>query len=383
MFKKAEGFETPLNPSEYALTNPSEKYHGRNGEWKISYSSYFHEMSTYFVRATEAMGIQFNPDFNAESTLGVGRIQTFIDANSCQRSTTERAFLPPEVRERKNLTIITGAKCIRLVIKDGTCTGAVVLHQDQEITFTAKHQVVLSCGAFDSPRILSASNIPLPGIGKNLQDHLGINCSFKIPATFDPTIKTVDSYNGSLGYAQMLYQYLMHKTGPAASNLGEAVAFYRSQLPQILNEDASAGPDAPHIELIAGPLLTHHHEGQRSPAHVRTRLDYDWSQHEWNGRYITIVPLLMNPYSRGELRFKDGGMEIDPNYLSDKRDLEVMIEAVKFVRKIVEEGYARVGVEGMEANHPSNRVQTDEDFAAYIRDNAETYYHPVGTCKVR
>jgi choline dehydrogenase-like flavoprotein len=110
--------------------------------------------------------------------------------------------------------------------------------------------------------------------------------------------------------------------------------------------------------------------------------DFDWTQFDWNGRYITIVALLLNPYSRGELRFKDGGMEIDPNYLSDQRDLDVLIEGVKMIRKIVKEGYPSVGFEGLEEVMPGEHVKTDQGIGVYVRDNAETYYHPVGTCKV-
>jgi choline dehydrogenase len=90
----------------------------------------------------------------------------------------------------------------------------------------------------------------------------------------------------------------------------------------------------------------------------------------------------MNPYSRGHLSFKDDGMEIDPKYLQDKRDLEVMVEAVRFVRKIVKEGYPKAGIEGIEEALPGEHVTSDEGIGAYIRSHSETYYHPVGTCKV-
>jgi len=75
-------------------------------------------------------------------------------------------------------------------------------------------------------------------------------------------------------------------------------------------------------------------------------------------------------------------MDIDPNYLADKRDMDVMIEAVKYIRQIVKEGYSKVGMEGMEETLPGEHVQTDEGIASFVRDNSETYYHPVGTCKV-
>jgi choline dehydrogenase len=347
----------------------------------VSYRSYFHTISSYFIQATQAIGLKFNLDFNDETTLGVGRIQTFVGSD-CARSNTEKAFLSASIRARPNLSVLTGAQCLRVVIEGERCKGAIILYRGEEIPVHASREVIVSCGAFDSPRILKASKISLAGIGQNLQDHLGINISFKIPDSFDPNIHTIDQWNGAFNKLVVLYKYLVHRTGPAASNLGEAVAFYRTELEHILKEDASSGPESPHIELIAAPVLSHHHEAQQTPGEIRTRPDFDWSRFEWHGRYITIVPLLMNPYSRGQLRFKDDGMEIDPNYLQDKRDLEVMVEAVKFVRKIVNEGYPKVGIEGIEEALPGEHVTSDEGIGAYIRSHSETYYHPVGTCKV-
>lgn len=301
------------------------------------------------------------------------------------RSNTEKAFLSPAVKARENLHILTSARCLRVIVEQGHCTGAVILYKGEEITLRARRQVIISCGAFDSPRILQASKISLPGIGKNLQDHLGINLSFKVPSNAPSDLTTIDQWNGFVNKFVTLYKYFMNKTGPAASNLGEAVAFYRTELEHILKEDMASGEEAPHVELIAAPVLTQHHEGQQSL--VRIRPDFDWKRFEFRGRYITIVPLLMNPYSRGELRFTEGeegvgGMKIDPGYLRDKRDVDVLVEGVRMVRRIVEEGYAKVGIEGMEEVVPGKHVRSNEEVEAFVRSNVETYYHPVGTCKV-
>jgi len=328
------------------------------------------------------VGLKYNPDFNGETTLGVGRIQTFIDARDRARSSAEKAFLGAEVRARPNLSVITSATCLSVTIEDGRCTGAVVTYKGREVRLKASRQVIVSCGAFDSPRILAASQIPLPGIGKNLQDHLGINVSFKIPKAFDKSILTMDCNNSIFSRYYQLFRYLWTKKGPAASNLAEVVAFYRSKLENILAEDPSSGPEGPHVEIIAVPLLTHHHEWQQYDL-PRRRHDFDWSQFEFTGRYITLIPLLLTPYSTGELRFKENGMEIDPNYLDDDRDLDVLVEGVKFVRKIAKEGYPKVGLEGLVEQLPGEHIQTQEGLRSFVRDNAETYYHPVGTCKVR
>ena len=332
------------------------------------------------MRACEKVGIPRNMDFNAESTLGAGRIQTFVDGEECVRSNTEKAFLTPEIKARTNLTILTSAKCLRVIVDNGKCTGAIILHKGQEISIHARGQVILSCGAFDSPRVLSASGITLPGIGKNLQDHLGINLSFRLPPQAPSDLTTIDQWNGFLNKFVTLYKYFMYRTGPAASNLGESVAFYRTSLKNVLESDKAAGEDAPHVELIFVPGLTQHHEGQQSL--VRIRPDFDWTRFEFRGRYITIVPLLLNPYSVGELRFKDGGMEIDPAYLRDKRDVDVLIEGVRMVRRIVREGFKEVGLEEMEEVIPGEYIDSDSQIESFIRSNAETYYHPVGTCKV-
>ena len=380
-FKKAEGFEETTRTSDY-VTKVSDKYHGRDGEWKVSYHSAFLKVSSVFVKAAEALGIPFNPDFNAESTLGVGRIQTFIDAKDCARSNTEKAFLSASVLARPNLTVLTDAKCLKLIIEHGECKGAIVLHKGQEKTFRARKEVIVSCGAFDSPRILAASGLTHPGIGKNLQDHLGISISFKIPESADPSLQTLDQWNGVIYQYLALFQYLYYRTGPAATNLGEAVAFYRTKLQPVLDDDPSSGPAAPHVELIAAPVLAHHHEGQRTLTKFRTRPEFDWKQFEWRGRYITLIALLLNPYSRGDITFKEGQMDINPNYLSDQRDLDVLIEAAKFIRRLASEGYPKAGLEGLEQVTLGKEVISDESLAVYIRDQSETYYHPVGTCKV-
>jgi choline dehydrogenase-like flavoprotein len=380
LFKKSEGFQTPIRGGAEFAVEPSDKYHGRSGEWKVSYTSFFHKISTTFVRAAEAVGLPFNPDFNAESTLGVGRVQTFVD-NKCERSSAEKAFLDADVLRRPNLTVLTETTCLRLVIEDGTCRGAVILHDRQETTVSARKQVVVSCGAFDSPRILSASGISLPGLGKNLHDHLGINVTYKLPATADPSLETIDQWNGKLNQILALIRYKRFKDGPAASNIGEAAAFYRSELPQVLSDDASSGNAAPHVEVIAVPVLWQHHEGQATPSQNRIRLDFDWSEFELTGRYITIIPVLLNPYSRGEVRFDEHKMEIDPNYLADQRDIDVLVEGIKMVRKIVQEGYPQEL--GLEELFPGPHVKSDATLGAYVRQYSETIYHPVGTCKVR
>jgi choline dehydrogenase len=142
----------------------------------VSYHSYFHKISSYFIRATQAVGLKFNLDFNAETTLGVGRIQTFVGSD-CARSNTEKAFLSAGVRARPNLSVLTGAQCLQVVIERERCTGAIILYRGEEIPIHASREVIVSCGAFDSPRILEASKVPLAGIGQNLQDHLGITAT--------------------------------------------------------------------------------------------------------------------------------------------------------------------------------------------------------------
>ena len=380
LFKKSEGFQEPTAKSDYITQSVSDKYHGRQGEWKVSYQSFFHNISSAFIRAAEAVGLTFNPDFNAETTLGVGRIQTFIDPRDSARSSSERAFLSAEVLDRPNLGVVTNAQCLKVIIENGECTGVVILHHGEEKIVRARHEVIVSCGAFDSPRILFESGVQLPGIGQNLQDHIGINISFHIPDSVDKSWKTLDLQNGFFTKFFNLLKFVWYRTGTATTNIGEAVAFYRTKLEHVLKTDPSSGNEGPHVELIAAPGATHHHEGIQIGKRIRP--DFDWSLFEFNGRYITIIPLLLTPYSRGKVTFQNNTIQIDPNYFSDQRDLDVMVEAVKFVRQIVREGYPKVLLEGLEEMIPGDDARTDQAIEVFIRDQAETYYHPVGTCKV-
>ncbi|MDX8463861.1 GMC family oxidoreductase, partial [Mesorhizobium humile] len=141
-------------------------------------------LSSMFVKAGKNAGLPANEDFNAESQFGVGIYNVTQDRG--QRFSSFNAFMRP-VLDRKNLTLISQCEVIDLVIAEGRATGMRVRHDGQQKTLSASREIVLSAGAVNSPKILMASGIgpaaelkqigitpvlDLPGVGKNLQDHV-------------------------------------------------------------------------------------------------------------------------------------------------------------------------------------------------------------------
>ncbi|HUN50670.1 MAG TPA: GMC oxidoreductase, partial [Candidatus Sulfotelmatobacter sp.] len=221
--------------------------------------------------------------------------------------------------------------------------------------------------AINSPQLLLLSGIgpadelsrvgvapmhDLPGVGKNLQDHLDINV---IHESAQPI--TYDGLTRPLKQLKLGLQYLLLKDGPATSNVAEAGAFART--------DANAASPDIQFHFIPAYVIDH---GRIKP----------------EGHGITLHVCCLRPESRGELRLASSDPAappaIDPNYLAGEADLKVLIAGVRRGREIMAAKAFRpyLGAE----RFPGPDRQSDAEIAEFIRAAAETEYHPVGTCKM-
>jgi choline dehydrogenase len=183
----------------------------------------------------------------------------------------------------------------------------------------------------------------LPGVGENLQDHL------LVPVCY--TCRRPVSLASAKGLGNLL-KFILFKRGPLTSNIGEGVAFYKTQkdLP------------APDLEMAFTPVssLDQQHHG------------------------FTLGPILLAPRSRGYLALRSSDPHqsplIQPNYLEQSADLQVLVDGVKLARRIAS-AQALAPYRGEEFS-PGVQVQSDEEIADFIREYATTVYHPVGTCKM-
>lgn len=338
------------------------RLHGTEGELNVEGARDPNPVSQLFVNAAQKIGIRRNDDFNGEQLEGCGIYN--LTQKDAKRLSSYRAFVAP-VLERSNLTVITDCAVQSLILEQRVAKGVRVVSQGQQTRLTARREVILSAGSLASPSLLLASGIgpaselkdagievehDLPGVGKNLQDHLDglITVRSKSPLTLGFSLGSLPSILLSP------LRYVLGKKGWLTTNYVEAGGFARTPLAQAL----------PDVQFHFVP-------GYRSH---RGRL-FEW------GHGYAVHTCVLRPKSIGQLRLdRNGKAVIDFNFLSDPEDAKVLIEGLKLARRILADQQFDA-IRGTEML-PGKHVQTDEQLLAYVREYAATVFHPVGTCKM-
>lgn len=350
---------------ERNLIGQDRRYHGTSGELLVDNPRDPNVLSKMFVRAGSNAGLPVNTDFNAESQFGLGIYNVTQDRG--QRFSSFTAFMRP-VLDRKNLTVLSECEVIDLTMTEGRATGVRVQHKGEQQTLSALREIVLSAGAINSPKILLASGIgpaaelqeigiqpvvDLPGVGKNLQDHV------------DGMITVRSSSSKTLGLSlpnlpRMLaapFRYFGDRKGMLTTNYVEAGGFARTKY-------ANGIPD----------IQFHFVPGYRS--HRGRLVEY--------GHGYAIHTCVLRPKSVGELKLSGHASSrdvlIDHRFFSDEEDARVLVEGIKIARQIFAAAeFDKIrGVEML----PGKDVGTDDEILDYLRSEALTVYHPVGTCKM-
>jgi choline dehydrogenase len=341
-----------------------DEYHGVGGPLNVKDGNSKMPVHRMFIDAGVEAGYPFNPDFNGAEQEGVGPIQLTKIGN--QRCSAARGYLTP-IMDRTNLSVETDARLTRIVLKDGRAIGVEYLHKGKAKTANASREVLLSAGAVQSPQLLKLSGIGhsaelgshgieclhhLPGVGENLQDHLDIIVQFHADesATLQKFMKW---YN--MAYAGL--RYLILGDGPGTENGMEAGGFVKSR----------SDLDLPDLQLHFIPTFMFDHGRKRE-----------------SEPGICMHVCQLRPASRGRVLLENADPlsdpAIEPGYLSAPGDLEVMVEGVKVARHIF--GMKSFSSIIGEEHSSSHGRETDEEIAEFVRDYAETIYHPVGTCKM-
>jgi choline dehydrogenase len=339
---------------------------GRNGPLFIEDLRDPNPMTRAFVQAAVDAGLPANDDVNGVVQDGVGLSQ--VTQRRGRRWSTADAYLRP-ARRRRNLTVCTGAAATRVLFERGRAVGVEYLDlaggRREIANARASREVILAGGAVNTPHLLLCSGVgppeelrrvgvrvihALPGVGGNLQDHLVV---WVVAASPRPV-----SLAGAESAAN-LARWLVLRRGMLTSNGGEACAFTRSDptLP------------APDLELVfvPGPYIDHL---LQRPA--------------WHG--LTVGTTALQPRSRGRVTLVSADPLtpplLHPGYLSDPggRDLATLAAGVKLARRILE-APALAAFAG-ETLEPPPGVRSDADVEMFIREQAETMYHPVGTCRM-
>ncbi|HUD50987.1 choline dehydrogenase [Parvibaculum sp.] len=352
-FRRSEGNE-----------NGDSAFHGGEGPLGVSNPRKTNVLFDSFVEAGKQAGHPYTEDFNGPRQEGVGPYQlTIKDGKRCSAAV---GYLVPAL-SRPNLKVEVKALTSRILFEGKRAVGVEYVQDGQTKIAKANKEVVLSGGAVNSPQVLLLSGIgsgeylrkfgidvvaDLPGVGQNLQDHLDCTVIYecKQPITLHSQMNPIRQLLTGM-------QYTFFKTGLATSNGLESGAFLKTR---------------PELEI---PDIQIHFVAAMMRDHARTKSD----RHGY-----TIHVCQLRPESRGYVALKslnpaDHAL-IQPNYLAAETDRRVMRDGVRIVRNIIAQR-AMDPYRGPEF-WPGADKQSDEDIDAWIRESAETIYHPVGTAKM-
>ena len=357
-FKKAEG-----------NVRGGDDLHGNDGPLKVADQSQPRAITKAFIDAAGEQQVRHNPDFNGPELEGAGYYQVtqFHDGPAKgERCSAAAAYLNRDVRHRPNLTILTKAQARRVVMQNGRATGVEVRHIGQIKTVGAGREVILSAGAFGSPQLLMLSGIgprdelashgiavqhESAGVGQNLQDHLDYVMSYH--SKRKDVIGLVPSGLAKLFKAGM--QWRKDGTGMFATPFAEGGAFLKSDPSQ----------DRPDLQLhfVVGIVDDHMR---------KIHLQYGYSCHV----------CVLRPHTRGTVGLNSAkpgdAPRIDPQYLSDKRDLELLMKGARQMEQIL----TAPPLDAWRGKQLYAHDGSDSALEADIRKRADTIYHPTGTCKM-
>jgi choline dehydrogenase-like flavoprotein len=353
-FKKSEHNETIDN-----------EYHGQNGPLNVTDIPHKNRFVDYFVEAASKL-YKYNDDYNGADQEGVGVYQT--TQKNGKRWSASAAYLHP-VLDRPNLKIFTDTTIDRVVF-DGNKADTIECLDKTKNPFSLKinKEVILSSGAFGSPQILLRSGIGpadelkkhgidsvlnIPGVGKNLQDHIDYISVFKH--------KSSDLIGFSLKsifyrFPLEILRYVFFKTGQFTTTVAEGMGFIKS----------SPDEEIPDLQLhfCVAPVKDH----------GRVFL---------YGNGLSSHVCLLRPKSRGEVTLNSSdpfaAPKIDPKFLSERADVDLLITGYKKMMEILNTAPLKEHI--IDDLKPVN-IESDEAIEKAIREEADTVYHPVGTCKM-
>jgi choline dehydrogenase len=329
-----------------------------------------HPLAHRYLEAAQQAGLPFNPDFNGAAQEGVGIYQ--ISTKNGRRMSTARAFLRPAMR-RPNVRVETKALATRILFEGKRAMGVEYEQHGLRHIARAGREIILSGGSVNDPQLLQLSGVgpadhlrqlgieivhANENVGRNLQDHVGINYTFKgRQATLNQLLRPW------WGKALVGLQYLLLRSGPLSLSMNNAGGFFRTD-PTLAR---------PNMQLYFQAFST-----VIPKAGERPILTPD----PWPGFSIGLSNC--RPSSRGEIMIRSNDARVHPkivaNQLSTDHDTREMLAAVKFVRTIAAQPALKDLI--VEEILPGPTVQSDDDLIADFRRRSGTVYHPVSTCRM-
>jgi choline dehydrogenase len=329
-----------------------------------------HPLCQDFIAAGQQMQWPHNPDFNGPSQEGVGTYQN--SAKNGMRMSTARAYIRPAQR-RPNLRIEKHAHATGVLFDGKRAKGVAYNQNGTPKTAHARHEVIISAGAINSPQLLQLSGIgpanllqatdvsvlhAAEGVGKHLQDHLAVDFMYRSKvATLNDQLYP---WHGKLWHG---LRYILTRRGPLSLGVNQAGGFVHSR----------PGLTSPNMQLFFSPVSY-----TKAPPGKRPLMNPD----PFSGFLISAQPT--RPTSRGHLEIRSQDpfepVAIHPNYLSTEYDVQEVLEAATIIRQLASTPAMSNVIES--ELFPGVQVQSDDALIADCRARAGTVFHPVSTCRM-
>lgn len=334
LFKKIEDWE-----------DGETEFHGKGGPMRIERAP-LHPLSTVMIESGKTYGMPYLEDTNAENPVGVGI--GVMNATKGRRHGPATGYLQPVINNEQ-LELLTQARVLKLNVENGACNSLTFEKDGKVFTADASAGVILCAGAIATPKLLLLSGIGdtkeleeagvtpvhhLPGVGKNLQDHLILESM--IFQAHESLMPFSGNYTGNTAY---------WKTNPALK--AADLMIFATQVPV----------GTPHISEKYGPF---------------------------GDNAFCFLPALVNIKSRGYVQLRDNNpdtpLKIQGNLLTEEQDIDAMVRAVEICMDLAEQPAFSKYIKKWVA--PAKRLTTREEIIDFLKDAVTSYIHPVGTCKM-
>jgi choline dehydrogenase-like flavoprotein len=344
----------------------ADDWHATGGPLNVMDLRSPNRLSALFLQAAQQAGWPLNADFNGPTQEGVGMYQ--VTQKNGERCSAAKAYLTPNLG-RANLQVLTGAQVLRVLFDGRRARGVEIQQGGVRRELLSRREVLLSAGALQSPQILQLSGVgagaelqalglqvvhDLPAVGRHLHDHLDSIIVVNAP-------RMVESFGLSLGGVVRMvggiFEWRSRRSGMMTTNFAEAGGFIRSQ------------PDEPapdlQLHFVIGKLVDH---GRKTVF----------------GHGISCHLCVLRPKSRGRVALSGpdplAAPLIDPGFLSDPDDIQRMVRGFKLMRTLLQQ--PALAAFGGQELPTSAAAQTDAQIEQFIRNHADTIYHPVGSCRM-
>ncbi|MCJ1462091.1 hypothetical protein MMC07_000691 [Pseudocyphellaria aurata] len=388
-FEKSLDFTPPDETKRAANATPQydrSSFGKGGGPLSVTFSNYAMAVSSYVQKGLQQIGIQPINGFTSGKLFGSSYVLETIQPSTQERESSETAFLTPAL-VRTNLLVYPLTLGKRIVFSNKVATGVVANTEGKQYTLTARKEVIVSAGAFQSPQLLMVSgvgpaaslskhNIPVvadrPGVGQNMWDHILMGPSYRVNAI------TSSSLANPAFAAEAADLFNNDQSGILTNTGGDFLAWEklpsasRANFTQKAKSDLATFPaDWPEIEFLS------------QSGYIGYQNNYIRDAPTDGYNYASVSIALVAPLSRGTVDISSSDTAdqpvINPNWLTSPTDQAVVVAGYKRIRQLFDTQAMRPILIGPEY-FPGTNVTTDEEILDLIRRSFSTVFHASATC---